>query len=109
MATRCFCRAPKSGTVAAEIKTSGRSLDPEPCRKSSRDLNSTPMPQQRRPSFERMEASLLACPKCKRAVKVRKRLLLVLPQGDKYLYVCPDCGSTCGETIETPPPLVGKF
>jgi hypothetical protein len=56
-----------------------------------------------------MEASLLACPKCKRAVKVRKRLLLVLPQGDKYLYVCPDCGSTCGETIETPPPLVGKF
>ena len=68
------------------------------------------MPQQRRPSFERMEASLLACPKCKRAVKVRKRLLLVLPQGDKYLYVCPDCGSICGETIETPPPLpLGKF
>ena len=67
------------------------------------------MREQRRPSFERMEASLLACPKCKRAVKVRKRLLLVLPQGDKYLYVCPDCGSTCGETIETPPPLVRKF
>ena len=64
----------------------------------------TPMPQQRRPSFERMEATLLACPKCKRAVKVRKRLLLVLPNGDKYLYVCPDCGSTCGETIETPSP-----
>ena len=62
------------------------------------------MPQQRRPSFERMEATLLACPKCKRAVKVRKRLLLVLPNGDKYLYVCPDCGSTCGETIETPSP-----
>jgi hypothetical protein len=38
-----------------------------------------PMPQQRRPSFERIEATLLACPQCKRAVKVRKRLLLVLP------------------------------
>jgi uncharacterized Zn finger protein len=55
-----------------------------------------------------MDATLLACPKCKRAVPVRKRLLLVLPQGDKYLYVCPDCGSTCGETIETPPPLASR-
>ena len=67
-----------------------------------------PTMQQRRPSFERMEATLLACPKCKRAVPVRKRLLLVLPQGDKYLYICPDCGSTCGETIETPTPLQSR-
>jgi uncharacterized Zn finger protein len=52
-----------------------------------------------------MEATLLACPQCRRAVKVRKHLLLVLPQGDKYLYLCPDCGSTCGETIETPTPV----
>jgi DNA-directed RNA polymerase subunit RPC12/RpoP len=58
--------------------------------------------QQRKPSFERMEASMLACPKCRVAVKVRKRLLLVLPEGDKYIYVCPRCGSTCGETIEKP-------
>ncbi len=55
---------------------------------------------QRRPAFERMEASLLACPKCKRAVAVRKRLLLILPEGDKYEYVCPHCGSTCGSTIQ---------
>jgi hypothetical protein len=54
----------------------------------------------RRPAFERMEASLLACPKCNRAVKVRKRLLLILPEGDKYEYVCPHCGSTCGSTIQ---------
>lgn len=47
-----------------------------------------------------MEASLLACPKCKRAVQVRKRLLLILPEGDKYEYVCPHCGSTCGSTIQ---------
>ena len=55
----------------------------------------------RKPAFERMEASLLACPKCKRAVPVRKRLLLILPEGDKYEYVCPQCGSTCGTTIQT--------
>ncbi len=59
----------------------------------------------RRPAFERMEATLLACPRCKRAVPVRKRLLLVLPEGDKYEYVCPQCGSTCGTTVETPPPV----
>ena len=63
------------------------------------------MAENRRPAFERFEASLLACPKCKRAVKVRKRLLLILPEGDKYEYVCPHCGSTCGSTViaETTP------
>jgi hypothetical protein len=55
-----------------------------------------------RASFERMDASLLLCPKCRVAVPVRKRLLLVLPNGDKYEYVCPKCGSTCGDTIEPP-------
>jgi predicted RNA-binding Zn-ribbon protein involved in translation (DUF1610 family) len=63
---------------------------------------------QRGPSFERMEATLLACPNCKRAVPVRKRLLLVLPEGDKYEYLCPQCGATCGTTIIKPqPPLRG--
>ena len=47
-----------------------------------------------------MEASLLACPKCKVAVPVRKRLLLILPEGNKYEYLCPQCSSTCGTTIE---------
>ncbi|HLH76202.1 MAG TPA: hypothetical protein VKV28_05275 [Candidatus Binataceae bacterium] len=50
-----------------------------------------------------MEATLLACPKCRVAVPVRKRLLLVLPTGDKYEYVCPHCGSTCGSTVERSP------
>lgn len=54
---------------------------------------------QNRPAFERMEATLLACPRCKRAVPVRKRLLLILPEGDKYEYLCPDCGATCGTTV----------
>jgi len=59
------------------------------------------MNQGRKPSFERMEASLLACPKCRQAVPVRKRLLLILPEGDKYEYVCPHCSSTCGTTVES--------
>jgi hypothetical protein len=67
------------------------------------------MAENRRPAFERFEASLLACPKCKRAVKVRKRLLLILPEGDKYEYVCPDCGSTCGDTIQKDEPQSRKL
>ncbi|MGH7864579.1 MAG: hypothetical protein ACREQB_06290 [Candidatus Binataceae bacterium] len=59
----------------------------------------------RQPSFENIEATLLACPQCKRAVPVRKRLLIILPDGDKYEYLCPLCGATCGTKVEsmTPP------
>lgn len=58
------------------------------------------MAQGMKPAFQRMEASLLACPRCKVAVPVRKRLLLILPAGNEYEYVCPNCGATCGTTIE---------
>ncbi len=34
---------------------------------------------------------------------VRKRLLLILPEGDKYEYLCPQCGSVCGTKIERTP------
>jgi len=53
-----------------------------------------------RSSFEQLEASMLFCPQCREAVAVRKRLLIVLPQGDKFDYVCMRCGSVCGDKIE---------
>jgi hypothetical protein len=31
---------------------------------------------------------------------VRKRLLLVLPEGDKYEYLCAACSTTVGDKIE---------
>jgi hypothetical protein len=55
-------------------------------------------------SFDQMEASLLFCPKCREATPVRKRLLLVLPEGEKFDYVCTRCGSIAGDKIERPPP-----
>lgn len=55
-------------------------------------------------SFDQMEATLLLCPQCRRAMPVRKRLLLVLPEGEKFDYVCTTCGSICGDKIERPPP-----
>ncbi|KPJ59548.1 MAG: hypothetical protein AMJ42_01920 [Deltaproteobacteria bacterium DG_8] len=49
--------------------------------------------------FEEFEASSLFCPKCKEAVPVRKKLLLVLPEGDKYDYLCSKCGNSIGSKI----------
>ena len=53
-----------------------------------------------RDAFEQLEASLLFCPKCREAMPVRKRLLLILPQGNKFDYLCSRCASVCGDKIE---------
>jgi hypothetical protein len=57
-------------------------------------------------AFEQLEATLLLCPQCRVAVPVRKRLLLILPQGNKFEYICTRCASICGDKIEPdlPPP-----
>jgi hypothetical protein len=47
-------------------------------------------------SYGEFEATSLFCPRCRRAVPVRKKLLLVLPTGNKYDYVCQQCGSPVG-------------
>jgi hypothetical protein len=46
--------------------------------------------------FEEFEATSLYCPRCKAAVPVRKKLLLVLPEGDEYEYLCVYCSSSVG-------------
>ena len=51
-------------------------------------------------AFEQFEATELYCPKCGRAVPVRKSLLLILPDGDKYEYRCQYCGSKVGDKID---------
>jgi len=56
-------------------------------------------------SFDQMEASLLLCPKCRQAMPVRKRLLLVLPEGEKFDYICTTCGTVAGDKIERPAPV----
>jgi transposase-like protein len=47
-------------------------------------------------SFGELEAASLFCPRCKRANPVRKKLLLVLPSGNKYDYTCSVCGAQVG-------------
>ncbi len=50
-----------------------------------------------KPTFEDLEAMELYCPSCRRPVPVRKYLLLVLPEGDKYEYKCGLCGAVVGD------------
>ena len=51
-------------------------------------------------SFKEFDATQLYCPGCKRAVPVRKRLLLVLSEGDKYEYLCAICSESVGTKID---------
>ncbi len=46
--------------------------------------------------FENFTASSLYCEKCKTAMPVRERLLLVLPEKEIYDYLCTGCASSVG-------------
>ena len=46
--------------------------------------------------FETLRASSLYCNKCKAAMPVRERLLLVLPEKEIYDYLCTGCASSVG-------------
>jgi hypothetical protein len=52
-----------------------------------------------RQSYKDFEATELFCPRCKKAVPVRKRLLLILPEGEKYDYSCVYCGASVGDKL----------
>jgi hypothetical protein len=51
--------------------------------------------------FREFDATRLFCPVCRRAVPVRKRLLLILAEGEKYDYTCAVCGTSVGDKIVT--------
>ena len=50
--------------------------------------------------YKEFEATQLYCPKCREAVPIRKRLLLVLPDGDKYEYLCAYCATSVGTKVD---------
>jgi hypothetical protein len=54
-------------------------------------------------TFDQFSASLLYCNKCGRAMPVRERLLLVLPDGELYDYLCQGCGTSVGSKTEKTP------
>ena len=48
-------------------------------------------------AYSDLKASELYCPRCRVAVPVWERLLLVLPDGELYEYRCVRCGTSVGE------------
>jgi hypothetical protein len=57
--------------------------------------------------FERLQASHLYCNRCQQPMPVRERLLLILPDGELYDYLCRGCGDSVGSKTERGP--VGRF
>ena len=51
-------------------------------------------------AFKDLDATELYCSRCKKAVPVRKRLLIVLPDGNKYEYLCAFCSETVGTKMD---------
>lgn len=57
----------------------------------------------KRDSYGEFDATELYCPKCRKAVPVKKRLLIVLSEGDKYDYFCSLCGTSVGDKMDHQP------
>ncbi|MFQ5801563.1 MAG: cytoplasmic protein [Candidatus Methylomirabilales bacterium] len=54
--------------------------------------------------FEQFEASVLYCNTCQQAMPVKQRLLLILPDGELYDYLCQGCGSSVGSKTDRTAP-----
>lgn len=57
-------------------------------------------------TFDRLVASLLYCNRCQQAMPVREQLLLVLPDGEMYDYLCQGCGDSLGSKTERTKPSI---
>ena len=58
--------------------------------------------------FEEFRASSLYCPRCQKAQPVEQRLLLILPDGELFEYVCQYCWTQLGKrkVEQERPPLI---
>ena len=50
--------------------------------------------------YDEFEATELFCSRCQRATPVRRKLLIVLPTGNKYEYRCSVCGNSVGSKMD---------
>jgi len=66
----------------------------------TRRMTRTRAGARQKPAYDQFNATHLYCPRCGQAMPVRPRLLLVLPEGDKYNYHCAGCGDVLGAKID---------
>ena len=74
-----------------------RPTSPEPL---SRRAGGPPAQSDPREQYGAFRASLLFCPTCRQATPTRERLLLVLPTGNLYEYLCAQCGTSTGSKTD---------
>ncbi len=68
------------------------------------EVNVRPDPTHRQ--YKDFNASELYCPRCRRAMPVRSRLLLILPDGELHEYLCKACASSLGtKTVKEQIPM----
>ena len=51
-------------------------------------------------AFKELEATELYCDRCKTAVPVREKLLLIVPGKNLYEYLCTRCGRSLGKRTQ---------
>jgi predicted SprT family Zn-dependent metalloprotease len=51
--------------------------------------------------YKELQATELYCNRCKTAVQVRERLLLVIPGQNLYEYTCKRCGNSLGKKTQS--------
>jgi len=66
----------------------------------SRRPGSPPTQPDPREQYGAFRASLLFCATCRQATPTRERLLLVLPTGNLYEYLCAQCGTSTGSKTD---------
>lgn len=47
--------------------------------------------------YEDFQAAYLYCNHCGASMPVREKLLLILPDGELFEYICTGCGNSVGE------------
>ena len=51
-------------------------------------------------AYKDLKATELFCDRCKTAVPVREKLLLIIPGKNLYDYICTRCGKSLGKRTE---------